>query len=189
MTPLSLGIFASQLINNLENFDSIATVTVGSGGASDVQFNNIPQGYTHLQIRGIARCNVSGTNQQLQGRFNGDSGSNYASLVLQGNGTSANNLSYSNINVFVCGQIVGSTGLADTFGAAIIDILDYRNTNKNKTVRSFSGHDQFGSGFSYLPSALWMSTSAITSISLFPTTGNSFLQHSSFALYGIKGVA
>jgi hypothetical protein len=32
------------------------------------------------------------------------------------------------------------------FGVAIIDILDYANTSKNKTVRALSGEDENGAG-------------------------------------------
>jgi hypothetical protein len=41
-------------------------------------------------------------------------------------------------------------------------------------------------GEAFFMSSLWMSTSAITSIKLYPNTGN-WAQYSHFALYGIKG--
>jgi predicted patatin/cPLA2 family phospholipase len=75
---------------------------------------------------------------------------------------------------------------ANIFGAGVIDILDYANTNKYKTVRALSGHDNNGSGYVNFESGLWMSTSAITSIKLF-TAGNVYAQYTQFALYGIKG--
>ena len=42
------------------DYESIATVSVGSGGAADVEFTSIPGTYTHLQIRWIARSARAG---------------------------------------------------------------------------------------------------------------------------------
>jgi hypothetical protein len=71
-------------------------------------------------------------------------------------------------------------------GAFIIDIQDYSSTSKNKTVRTFSGVDFNGSGSVNLYSSLWMSTSAISSLTLTSNTGE-FSTNTTFALYGIKG--
>jgi hypothetical protein len=70
------------------------------------------------------------------------------------------------------------------FGALVIDILDYTNTNKNTTIRSLGGYDANGSGYLQLESMLWNNTAAINQIVL--GTGG-WAQYSSFALYGIKG--
>jgi hypothetical protein len=78
----------------------------------------------------------------------------------------------------------GTSAAASIFGAGIVDILDYANTNKYKTLRALAGVDFNGSGRVGLTSGLWQSTSAINAITL---EGSSFVQYSSFALYGIKG--
>ena len=41
------------------DFESIATVTVGSGGASSIEFTSIPGTYQHLQVRGLLRQSSS----------------------------------------------------------------------------------------------------------------------------------
>jgi hypothetical protein len=49
-----LGIIASAITGNLvtTSYESIETVTVGSGGSATVlTFSSIPATYTHLQIR------------------------------------------------------------------------------------------------------------------------------------------
>jgi hypothetical protein len=89
-----LGIYASQISGHLfapsGAYDSIATYTVGSGGAADVEFTSIPATYTHLQIRGIARSARSGeTDDNIALQFNADTGSNYAHHDINGNGSSA----------------------------------------------------------------------------------------------------
>lgn len=164
------------------DYESIATVTVGAGGSSSISFTSIPSTYKHLQVRWIG----AGTGSpSVDSRFNSDSSGNYTRHRLQGNGTSASADA-------VTGQtqmsLFGSPGLpsASTFAAVVMDILDYQNTNKYKTVRMLAGVDKNGSGNIELTSFLWLSTNAITSISFSPSSG-SFSEYSSFALYGIAG--
>jgi len=189
MTPPILGIWASgaQPAANATSFESIATVSVGSGGQSEIDFTSISSNYNHLQIRGIAKDSNS-TTQQLRMRFNGDTGSNYTLHHILGDGASASAGSGTNtthIQMVYCVSLNSYTA----FGGAVIDILDYKNTNKYKTVRALAGYDRNGSD-SYISfnSGLWMNTNAITSIKLF-LTGANFSQYSHFALYGIKGAA
>jgi hypothetical protein len=70
--------------------------------------------------------------------------------------------------------------------AFIIDLLDYSNTNKFKTMRSLNGFDENGAGQIFLTSGLYRKTNAISEIRLFPSSGT-FAEYSSFALYGITG--
>jgi hypothetical protein len=77
--------------------------------------------------------------------------------------------------------------LQAAFGANIIDILDYANTNKYKTTRTLSGGDNNGSGFVQFMSGNWRNTNAVTSIDIFQVDGDTIAEYSQFALYGIKG--
>jgi hypothetical protein len=175
-----LGIIASQDYNRVTNsYESIATVTVGSGGASDVTFSSIPSTYTHLQIRFLARSSGS---PDTKVQYNSDTTTtNYRTHLLYGDQASA--VASTLANTAYVGYIATAS---NTFGASVVDVLDYANTNKYKTARSLAGYDANGSGYAILYSHLWMSTSAITSIKIYPDSGN-FTQYSSFALYGIKG--
>ena len=190
-----LGILASSISGSkavTNSYSSIATVTVGSGGASTIDFSSISGIYTHLQIRGIARSTTAGTGTaSWDFRFNSDSGSNYAYHRLYGDGTSvgANGYASQNTASSVLGVIPTAGNTANAFGAVIIDILDYANTNKYKTVRLLGATDDNSGSASQsrltFSSSLWMSTSAITSISFNPS-GQTFAQYSTLALYGIK---
>ena len=187
MSPI-LGIWASSIQGSkATSFDSIATSTVGAGGSSSITFSSIPSTYKHLQIRAIYKTNnTNGGSTRIT--FNSDTGNNYASHYLLGDGSSA-----SSSNVTSNPYIWAGVGDQSTsqFGTCIIDILDYANTNKNKTIRSLAGVDNNGSGVVGLMSGVWLNTSAITSITLTPqsntTPANTYLQYSHFALYGIKG--
>jgi hypothetical protein len=167
-------------------YDSIATTTVGGGGASSIIFSSIPATYTHLQVRWIARnSSISGVNNyNLQ--FNNDTEGNYAVHDLYGDGaTAAAQAGSSRGNIWTA-FLPGSSATANAFATGVIDILDYTNTSKYKTLRHLQGFDLNGSGEVRLTSGLWQSTSAITSINI-GLSSPTYVQYSSFALYGIKG--
>lgn len=193
MTPVLLGILGQGAAGagGTTAFESIATTTVGSGGASNATFSSIPSTYTHLQIRGICKSTSTSTsdnNALLVASFNSDTTySNYRSHTLEGNGSSASafTLQQSGFYIFSGDLTTSASSYADMFATTIIDILDYTNTNKYKTVRILRGGDKNGSGRVGLDSGLWMSTSAISNIVLSFTNSN-LAQYSSFALYGIK---
>jgi hypothetical protein len=174
-----LGIIASQNYPRSTNsYESIATTTVGSGGASSVTFSSIPSTYQHLQLRLFTIGNGSITSSGFMA-LNGDSTStNYFTHYLYGNGSSAlAGSNQTNYEPF-------AMGTSSAPGVEILDFLDYKDTNKNKTIRTLTGVDANGSGQISLVSILWNNTAAINSISLSFTT---IQQYSSFALYGIKG--
>lgn len=187
-----LGSSASQNTKTFLSgtFDSIATTTLTSTTAS-ITFSSIPQTYTHLQIRGISRCNRAvAYGSSMQAQFNGDTGANYWQYhYIYGDGTSAGGGAGNLTTQSLVGFSLGSNALANAFNTTIIDILDYKNTNKYKVIRSSDGSDTNGNhpGQASFISSNWNSTSAITSITIYPTTAFSFLQYSSYALYGIKG--
>lgn len=166
----------------------IAATTVGSGGAANVTFSSIPQNYEHLQIRGIARSTWSsgGTNRAGFIQFNSDTGSNYTMHQIEADGGSTPaGWGTGNSTYTIWQRITTATAPANVFGGLMIDILDYSNTNKFKTIRALGGNDQNGSGYIYFNSGLWQNTNGITSIKLYPQDEN-WAQYSSFALYGIK---
>ena len=80
MTPISLGIFASANTTVGTSYESIATVSVGSGGAANVEFTSIPGTYTHLQIRAIGQ--TAGSGQFVKMQMNSDTTTNYNSHII-----------------------------------------------------------------------------------------------------------
>ena len=164
------------------SYESIATVT-GNGSATTLTFSSIPSTYVALQIRGIANDGV-GNGYHASLRFNSDSGANYAQHRILGNGstvTASANTSQTEM------QIGNSGNIADTYATYITDIHNYANTTQNKTVRTFSGRDNNGSGSCFLFSGLWLSTSAVTSVSIYNVGPVAWTSGTTFALYGIKG--
>jgi hypothetical protein len=177
-------------------FDSIATQTVSGGGSGSVEFTSIPQTYSHLQIRGILQTNrPSYIVDVVQLRINNDTASNYSYHRIKGGYestpgvVSTGNSSDTYVNI---GDLNSSVN-ASVFSAVVIDILDYSNTNKFKTVLGVTAFDVNGTtgtgsygGTVSFGLGNWRSTSAITSIKFTPATGTAFNQYSSLALYGVK---
>lgn len=188
MSPI-LGIIASQNYSRVapNSYESIATYN-GNGTTGTVTFSSIPSTYKHLQLRITARgdAGAGGYPTSLNYfRLNSDSSASYRWHALYGDGSTATGGTGTNNGDFL--YLPG--GNSSFFASAVIDILDYTDTNKTKVLRSLNGTDRNGSGYVFFNSMLWNNTAAITNISLQsdPTYGGNWVTGSTFALYGIKG--
>jgi hypothetical protein len=166
-------------------FEQIATA-YGTGSSGVVTFSSIPSTYTHLQIRYTAKNTSSLANMNIT--FNGVTSASYARhhVVGSANTASVGNASSDN-SISLLNAITAST-TANMATAGVIDILDYTNTNKNKTLRAFYGvvDTSSSTSFVYQASGLLTSTTAITSVTL-TASANNYATMSRFSLYGIKG--
>ena len=191
MLPSLIGVIASSggAAAAAGSYESIATAT-GTGSSGTITFSSIPSTYQHLQLRYIGRSDRSSVvTDVFLCRFNSDTGSNYMEyhrVLGDGSSASAGAGSASTTNI-IMGAMPAASALASTVGAGVVDILDYANTNKYKTTRNFMGNDYNGSGAVQLFSGLWMSTSAVNTITLTTSTGSNWTGATQFALYGIKG--
>lgn len=177
------AITADGVIALPSSYESIATVTLSGGSAATIDFTSIAGTYSHLQIRGIGR-NTSTANG-LWINFNSDTTSaNYYAHYVYGAG-SGSGAAGAGASTPIASYFPISSDTASVFGAAVIDILDYANTNKYTTVRTLGGYDANGSGYAWFDSTLWKNTAAVTSVTI-KMAANNLAQYSSFALYGIK---
>jgi hypothetical protein len=179
------GLYGIGVAPEVNSYESIATTTVGSGGSSSISFTSISSTYTHLQLRIIGRS-LSPATTQISIRFNSDSGGNYSEHQIRGDGSAVSTYGGASVSAVQTGILPGTNQSANVFGVLVVDILDYKDTNKYKTVRMLTGYDNNGSGSIGLYSAGWRSTSAITAIEAF-VSGYNFVQYTQIALYGIKG--
>jgi hypothetical protein len=112
----------------------IATVTLGSQ-ATNIDFTNIPQNYTHLQIRGVGNVIHSATDYgDLSLNFNSDTGANYAWVRMRGNSSNVGTDLQTGYNSARAVYMCLTTSASSFFGATLIDILDYSNASKYKTT-------------------------------------------------------
>lgn len=168
----------------------IASSVVTGSSTPSLDFNSIPQTFTHLQARASIRMQASqGVPYDLTITVNGATPTQFAFHRLSSDGNSASNASYINDVLFRVPLVVPNAfHTANIFGSSIIDILDYTNTSKGKTLRAVGGQDVNGgtqpnAGWISLTSSMWSGTSAITSLS-FASFGN-FAIGSRIDLYGI----
>ena len=197
MSPILKGVVASGISGHLStnSYESIATVTVGSGGTASVNFSSIPSTYKHLQIRCLTRGSNSASTCPIYLTVNGDTAANYSTHQLLGNGATAYADGHANASYIIDGfggfQTLSGGDLANDFGVGIIDLLDYANTSKYKTARALFGRDtNTTTGRIVFESGSWRNTNAITSLSFTTDTttyGITWSQYTQFALYGIKG--
>jgi len=195
MAQGDVGIYASQISGHLSapafqgDYWSLATATLSSA-ASSITFTGIPQNYTHLQLRGIARSTNASTADQAQLQMNGDtSTASYTFHQVAGDGASVSYEGYGTgviAGVTPVIRFTGGNATSGTFGVTVIDILDYTDKSKYKTVRALTGYDLNGSGNIKLVSGVRISVDAINSLSITIQAGGNFAAGSSLALYGIK---
>lgn len=168
------------------DMELISTTLIGSAGASSVTFtdNGAWAGYKHLQVRYVARSSLNAGVDNLAINFNSDTGTNYSTHSIYGAGSTViSNAFFNNVSAYVPSQLPAATTTANVFGAGIIDILDFANTSKYKTLRTSNGY-MGAIGLVSLISGNWRSTSAITSIT-FVTSGQ-IVANSRISLYGVK---
>jgi hypothetical protein len=159
----------------------ISSVTVGSGGAANMEFTSIPSTYTDLVVKITARS--SGADTSISLSFNNNT-SDRTTRYLFGNGSSAS--SGSDTNMYITSSIVPSTSTASTFGNAELYIPNYASSNnKPSSVDGVSENNATASNMA-ITTNLWSNSAAITSIKLTPTGGTNFVQYSTAYLYGIS---
>lgn len=188
--PKSRSLLAGNLpIFTTASYESIATVATNNTSVTYITFSSIPQTYQHLQLRAIYRSASSNVyNAWFTGNINSDSGANYSTHGLFGNGSSVTSNGYTNGTVIDNFSRPGTDAAGGIYGAMVMDILDYTDTNKYKTIRHIAGAEINVSTTRLdvgLNSNSWRSTSGITSISFYGNQGQ-FTGYTHFALYGIK---
>jgi len=186
MSLIPFGFWAASGGGGAANaYDLLETTTLTSNTAS-VTFSGLGDysDYAHLQIRIVSRTSDATTNANINLNFNGDTGTNYATHDLEGNGTSVGSGSAASIANIRVAQNIG-TSLADAWPAAVIDILDFSSGLKNTTTRTLNGWASSSTPRIFLRSGLWNDTSAVTSMSFALSSGD-FIAASRLSLYGVK---
>lgn len=175
----------SSTITTANSYASIAT-QVSNGSIGQIVFSNIPQNYSHLQLRIFGRTiNAVAASQTSGLQINGDGANNYYGHSLDGNGSSASSGAVSFFNAwFTQPYLPGGNATSGVFGTQIIDIIDYTRVDKFKTIKAFGGYDNNGSGVVGFYSGYWGSYSSINSLTI-NVSGQLFASGSTIALYGI----
>ena len=159
-------------------YEPIASQTLGSASAN-ITFTAIPQTYTDLIV--VFNGSSTGTAQYFMQVGNGsiDTGSNYSTTGLTGNGSSAVSIRYTNDTVGIRADLYATAG--GNIKQTMFQIQNYSNTTTNKSILVRSA----------LPASetvacvgLWRSNSAINTLRL--TTSSTFSAGATVSLYGIS---
>ena len=176
------GVIASSISGHLSTNNYFLISQSLPSAVSTVTFSGIPATYKSLQVRFNLVTSLNTQNFTLQ--YNSDtSTANYANHYLLGTGTAA---SASGQASGTFGKtVLNQQGSVSTYpNVGIVDIIDYANTNKNKTIKSLLGSNQNTSaGVVEIDSGVWLSTAAITSIA-FGISGGTFT--GTISLYGVS---
>jgi hypothetical protein len=164
----------------MATYIQIASVTVGSGGASTIDFTSIPSTYTDLLLNFSTRCSQNGT-FGIRVAYN-TTASNFTGIYIQGNGAAASSGSAPQL----VGVSPGNAITANTFNSGSLYIPNYAGSNN----KSFSADDVLENNattaYQTLNAGLWSQTAAINAIKLTPDSASTFIQYSTATLYGIS---
>jgi hypothetical protein len=164
-------------------YEAIATVTVGSGGASNIEFTSIPATYTDLALKISTRC-ATDDFPNIRIRFNGVT-TNYSHRILFGSGSSAGSYSGTNNGIdYTSDDAAAQT--ANTFSNSEIYIPNYAGSSNKSVSADGVSENNATAAYALLTAGLWSNTSAINTIRLYYGGGQNLAQYSTATLYGIK---
>ena len=164
------------------NYVLLEKITVGAAGASSVEFSGIPQtGYTDLVVKVSARGTDSSVYAGIYVSFNGTA-YNSTGRFIEGDGSSASSATFSNGAISF---IAGATATSNTFGSTELYIPNYTGSTNKSYSSDGVGENNATLALAQLNAGLWSNTAAITSITLDAYLSNTFVQGSTFYLYGV----
>jgi hypothetical protein len=160
----------------------ISSVTVGTGGASSIDFTSIPSTYTDLILKVCARTDYASVNDALNIKLNGST-SNFTFKQLYGNGASAaSNGGAANVGP----NSNGGTSTANTFGNGEIYIPNYAGSAYKSISIDGVGETNGTTAYAGLAADLWSIGSAINQITLVSSNAANIVQYSTAYLYGVN---
>jgi hypothetical protein len=162
-------------------YKKIASVTVGSGGSAEIDFQSIPGTYTDLVLNVSMREESTNTSVCYL-KFN-NSTSNITTRYLRGNGASASSGTETTMQ-FLTNSNLGTTS---TFSNVTFYIPNYAGST-NKSAMSDTAVESNNAStpdtFLNMAAHLWSDTTAINRITVYLASGD-IAQHSTATLYGI----
>ena len=160
-------------------FELIASSTVGSGGAANIDFTSIPSTFTDLVIKASLRTAFSAVDDYILIKPN-NSTSNLTFRALRGDGSSASSTTLERP------AANGNTSTASTFGNLDIYFTNYAgSTNKSFSIDTVSENN--GTlALATLNAHLWSDTTPINRVVIAAGSASNFVQYSTAYLYGVK---
>jgi hypothetical protein len=159
-------------------FVKIQTITVGSGGASTLDFTSIPQTFTDLKLVLSSRGSGSGANFV---KFNNSTiGVTQRYILGTGSATAAG----SDVVMYM-GEANYSTFTASTFASSELYIPNYTSANQKSSSSTHVQETNTTAAYAGFNANLWANTAAITQITIYLSAGT-YVEYTTATLYGIK---
>lgn len=164
-------------------------VTVGSGGASSIDFTSIPSTYTDLAVYISARSARSANQDSIAFKIN-SSTTGYSYRQLYGGAGSGSIVtgSASGSPTYLFGGVIPATNnTSSTFSSQWLYLPNYTaSANKSVSIDSVSENNASTYFQLDLVAALWSNTNAITSLSFYSENAANLAQYSTAYLYGVS---
>jgi hypothetical protein len=157
----------------------IASVVVGSGGSTTIDFTSIPSTYTDLKL--VSSLRGDANTVDMTHSFNTLT-TNQTQRFLRGNGAAA----ASGSDALIYGLQNASTYTATVFTNSELYIANYASSNHKSMSADTVTENNTTTSFAMLFANLWSATAAINAISLVAGSSGKFVQYSTATLYGIK---
>lgn len=159
----------------------IQTITVGAGGAANIEFTSIPQTYTDLHL--VLSLRASKADKVSEGliRINGST-SDLSNRSLIGDNSAAYTAGY--VTSRIIGSANGNTATSNTFSSHVVTFPNYTSSANKSFSADAVSEDNGGYTERGIHANLWAQTAAITSLSIYSSVN--WLQYSSASLYGIN---
>lgn len=172
---------------NSESWVLIEDKNLTGGTAASFDFTSIPTTYKQLKLIVSARSDRAAyISDQVNLKYNNDTGNNYITRIQWAGGNVEQNTAG---GVYGVSYVTAASSPANWFSNFELTIPDYANTNKLKSWQS-RGMQATTTGASalyiYDAMGMYLSTTAISRITLLPNAGTNFVQHSRASLYGLK---
>jgi hypothetical protein len=171
----------------MATFIKIASVTVGAGGAANIDFTSIPATYTDLVIKVSARTDGSVSNGWQSGAltFNGST-TGYSGILLAGRGDlSAVSITSSSSSIEFAFYSSDASTTGNTFANNEIYISNYAGSNNKSISSDIAEENNAARALAGIAAGLWSNSAAINRVTLTSNNG-SFVQYSTATLYGIN---
>ena len=168
-----------------DTFVKIATVTVGAGGSSSIDFTSIPSTYTDLCLKLSLRGSASsGVADQIYATFNGST-SGYSGKWLEGSGSSAASSGGTSLTKAYFLNTTYNSATANTFGSTDVYIPNYAGSNNKSFSVDTVAETNATTQYMDLVAGLWANSAAINQITITPAS-STWAQYSTATLYGIS---
>lgn len=164
----------------MPTYTLISSVTVGAGGAANIEFTSIPATYTDLCVMFSPRSTASGASVGARVAFNGST-ANFSGIYLSGSGSATESGSAARY----LGEMSADTGTASTFSNITIYIPNYTSSNNKSFSVDGVQENNTTQAYATLAAGLWSNSAAISTVTLTASTGN-LAQYSTAYLYGIS---